>query len=199
VALVFWRVTVGLLPKGTVVFAVIVRVRLAPPAFPVRVIVTLLRVTLAASKEVLPPQIPSKAIVPELWVKVPPLTIKLRSTESVPEVAVKVPPDWLKVPLISIAAALPEKVPSLNVSPAVPTVRVIPEFCVIVPEYPADVVNESTERLESIVALLSQSASKVMVSEAPGTPAPPPVHEAGFDDAQFAESLVLPPLLPTHQ
>lgn len=58
-------------------------------------------------------------------------------------------------------------------------------------------VMDVAARLALIVALLSQSGSKMMLSVDVGVPAPPPVHEAGSDDAQFVELFVFPPALPT--
>ena len=72
-----------------------------------------------------------------------------------------------------------------------------PELCVIVPVYPELMATDPTVQFASMVALSVQFASNIASSPEPGTPAPPPVHEAGALDAQFAAELMLPPLVPT--
>ncbi len=88
-------------------------------------------------------------------------------------------------------------VPSAIEKPLVPTVTETPPEGLMVPMYPELIVRPRTLSVESIVALLSQSASNIATSALPGVPAPPPVHEAGFAVAQLAASLQLPPELPT--
>lgn len=107
---VLFKVTLGELPRGIVVLAAIVKVRLVEPET-VLFIVTTLKLTPEASKELSPRYAPSRVTVPELWLKVPPVMDKPLSTVRDPEVEVKVPPVMLKAPLMSIAEFPPAKVP----------------------------------------------------------------------------------------
>jgi hypothetical protein len=126
-------VIVGVLPKGTSVFAAIVRVRLVVPLM-VLLISTLLKVTPGAEKDVSTFALLSRLIVPELCVKVPAVMVKLRPTLKNPEVAVKLPPVIEKVPARSIVESPPANVPPFMVNPVFAVVAiVIPVLWVTVP------------------------------------------------------------------
>lgn len=97
VALSSLRLTVGLAPRGKEQSLPTVReTSFSPTLF----MVTALKVTLLQER-VAGDDVPSKVTVPELWVKVPPVMVKLFATVMVPEGAVNIPEESVKAALRS--------------------------------------------------------------------------------------------------
>jgi hypothetical protein len=139
--------------------------------------------------------VPVRATVPRVAVKVPPEFVKSPLTDIVVEGAVNVPPEIVKLPFTVILLAVPTHVPPAITKWRFPTVAVW--FWVIVPVYPAWMVSPSTVSAWLIVALLSQSGSKITVSPVVGVPAPPPEQFVGFAVLQLFGFEVTPPGVPT--
>ena len=96
--------TVGLLPKGRVQSLLTV---MLPPVW---LKFTALKVALLQERVI--DENPSNVRVPELWVKVPLVMVKLPDTVMVPDVEVNVPAERVNLSLISIAESPPVKVPA---------------------------------------------------------------------------------------
>ena len=131
-------------------------------------------------------------------VNVPPERVRFPLIVAVPLLPVNVPPLRAKGPFTVKDPELAENVPSTWFHPADPTVTLMPVPCVTVPVKPPWNCMAATDKVASIVALLSQLASKITVSALPGTPLPPPPLQFGALVArQLFASLVLPPAGPT--
>ena len=114
-----------------------------------------------------------KATVPLLCANEPPEMVKPFWTVRIPLVLVNDPALWVKTPfVIVIARSPPTKVPAPWMNPAVPTLKVRPIACVIVPVYPALIAMPCTETLASIETLPVLVASNWAVSAAPGRTSP---------------------------
>ena len=157
-----------------------------PPKVPVQVIIVLS-----------PLPVPSITTVAPVIVRVPPDEVKSLSTVQVPVVAVWVPPETVNEPsLISKVWAFPVQIPSARIKEDEPTVT--PAFTVIVPVYPETIFIPATFNALSTVAPLSQSGSKVAISELPGAaPASPLPQPAGLVVFQLEATEVLAASAPT--